>query len=128
MADQNVCAFTGRLTRDPELRHTQSGDPVASFSIAVNGWKDGDVTYLRCSCWGKQAKALEQHFRKGDPIAVNGRLKLNRWEKDGQKREQHELDVRDWSFTQGKPKQGGGTPSPDTWGGPDNFATDETPF
>lgn len=127
MADQNVCAFTGRLTADPQLRHTAGGDPVATFSLAINGWRDGEVTFLRCACWGKQATALEKHFAKGDPIAVSGRLKLNRWQdKEGQKREQHELEVRDWSFTQGRKQQ---EPQPVQGGGWDQGSMgDQTPF
>lgn len=68
--------IAGRSTKAAELRRTQSGDPVLSFSVAVDdgyGQNKGTV-YFDCSVWGKRGQSLEQHIQKGTPITVNGEL------------------------------------------------------
>lgn len=129
MSDLNNLSIGGRLTRDPELRHTQSGTPVCKFSIASNGWKDDDVCFVDCTAWGKSAEALHKHVKKGDPVIVAGKLELERWEKDGAKHQRHSINVRDWHFASA-PKRGDqpATQPADGWGGGDGFAKDETPF
>jgi len=83
--DLNHCVFIGRLTRDPELRHTTGGDAVCTFSIAVNGYKEDEVCYITIESWGKSAENANKFLSKGSQVCVEGSLKQDRWEKDGKK-------------------------------------------
>lgn len=69
--------IAGNVGKDAELRTTQGGDPVLSFSVAVDNGKDRDgnrrSTWYDCSLWGKRAESLAPHIRKGDRLAVTGR-------------------------------------------------------
>ena len=91
-SDINTVTIVGRLTRDSELKFTNSGAAVASMSIAVNrSRKDGDQwveepNFFDISLWGKRSESLNQYLTKGTRIAVSGELQQNRWEQDGQKR------------------------------------------
>ena len=92
-SDINVVTLTGRLGRDPEVRYTQTGTAVATLSVAVNGrvkrdgeWTD-EVDWVRVVAWKGTAEACERYLRKGDQVAVSGRLHENKWEtREGQKR------------------------------------------
>lgn len=90
-SDLNSVILVGRLTRDAELSYLQSGTAVAAISIAVNrSRKEGDqwineVNYFDVSYFGKAAEAVKSYLTKGKQIAVQGSLKQDRWEKDGQK-------------------------------------------
>lgn len=93
MASLNKVLLIGRLTRDPEKRSTPSGMAVAELGLAVNrrykannGEDREEVCYVNVTVWGKQAETCGEYLRKGSPIFVEGRLKLDEWEKDGQKR------------------------------------------
>ena len=91
MPNLNKVMLMGNLTRDPELRHTPSGTPVADFGLAINRrYKDGhgelqeEATFVDITAWGRQAEVLQEYVRKGDPLFVEGRLRLDEWEaKDG---------------------------------------------
>lgn len=80
----NITNLTGRLTKDPELRTTQSGKTVANFTLAVNrrfksqGQPDAD--FFRCQAWGKTAEVLHQYTHKGSQIGVTGRLQNRSYE------------------------------------------------
>lgn len=74
-------SLSGNLTRDPELRYTQSGRPVTSFSIAVNErvmneetgeWEDTEPEFFKCTAWGQQAENIAAYLRKGDRIVAVG--------------------------------------------------------
>ena len=87
----NNIAIMGRLTREPEIRRTQSGTAVASFTIACerdfsnNGEKETD--FIDCVAWKNTADFIGKYFTKGNMIAVNGRLTTRRWQdKDGRNR------------------------------------------
>jgi single-strand DNA-binding protein len=90
----NKVTFLGNLTRDPELRYTPSGVPVVQFGLASNRrWKDRntgevkeEVCFVDVEMWNKQAETANEMLKKGKPCIVEGRLKLDQWEKDGQKR------------------------------------------
>lgn len=85
----NIIVLTGRLTRDAELKYTQSGKAVASFGLAVNdGFGDKQKTYfINCSIWDKGAENLANLTHKGSKIAVNGKLTSRNYEaNDGSKR------------------------------------------
>lgn len=95
----NCCIEQGRFTSDPEVRHTQSGKAVVSFTIAVNGYRDGDVTFVDCTAWDKTAEFIGQYFRKGQEIIVRGELQQREWTtKDGEKRKRTEVNVREAYF------------------------------
>lgn len=81
----NNVSLIGRLTRDAEMKYTQSGDAIASFTIAVNGMGKDEVHFIDCEAWKKTAELIQKFFTKGSQIAVEGRLKQDRWEKDGKK-------------------------------------------
>ena len=84
----NKAILMGRLTRDPELRHTNSGTPVCSFSIAINnGYGENQTTdFINCVAWNKQAEFVERNFSKGKMIIVVGRIQTRTWEgTDGKK-------------------------------------------
>lgn len=90
-SDINSVVILGRLTRDAELRYLNSGTAVASISIAVNrSKKDGDqwiseANFFDVSYFGKGAEGIKPYLTKGTQIAVQGSLRQDRWEKDGQK-------------------------------------------
>ena len=90
-SDINSVVIVGRLTRDAELRYLNSGTAVASISIAVNrSKKDGDqwiseANFFDVSYFGKGAEGIKPYLTKGTQIAVQGSLRQDRWEKDGQK-------------------------------------------
>ncbi len=90
--DINVVMLVGRLTRDAELKYTNTGTAVCNFSLAVNRrkrsgeqWTD-EVSYFDIVLWGKQGEAIHQYLGKGKQVAVSGELRQDRWEQDGQNR------------------------------------------
>jgi len=92
MPNVNIVILAGHLTRDPELKYTPSETAVCSFGLAINhGWKgkDGEdkteVCFIDVVMFGKRAETLNKYFKKGGAILVQGRLKLDQWEKDGRK-------------------------------------------
>jgi single-strand DNA-binding protein len=93
MASFNKVILLGNLTRDPELRHIPNGTGVTDVSIAVNDrrktptgeWVE-EVTYVDVTLWGRTAEIACEFLSKGSPLLVEGRLKLDSWETDGQKR------------------------------------------
>lgn len=94
MTDINTCVLIGRITRDlneKSFAYTSGGTARANISIACNrSRKQGDqwvdeVSYFDVTIWGKQAESLKPYLTKGKQIAVEGYLKQERWEKDGQK-------------------------------------------
>lgn len=88
MALNNV-SIMGNLTRDPEMRYTQSGKGVCNISIAnnrvytANGEKKTEVSYFDVEVWGVVAENCVKYLKKGRGVIVEGRLKQDRWEKDG---------------------------------------------
>lgn len=77
----NQIIVYGRLTADPEIRQTQNGNAVCSFTVAVDRpkTKDGNQTadFIKCNCWNKTADMVSKYFAKGKPIMVTGRLQNN---------------------------------------------------
>ena len=93
----NRIILMGRLTRDPELRQTQSGTPVCSFTLAVDRrvGKDQELKadFIDCVSWNKAADFVKRYFVKGQMMAVEGRLQLRDWtDSDGHKRRNAEVD------------------------------------
>ncbi|HOV93497.1 MAG TPA: single-stranded DNA-binding protein [Spirochaetales bacterium] len=92
MRDINVVVLVGRLTRDSELKYTKSGMPIARFSIAVNRsrkqddqWVD-ETSFFEVDYWGKGAEAINKYLTKGQQVAIEGELRQDRWDQDGQSR------------------------------------------
>lgn len=92
MASYNRVILVGNLTRDIELRYIPSGTAVAEIGLAVNDRvKRGDqwveeATFVDVTLWGRDAEVANQYLNKGSSLLIEGRLKLDQWEKDGQKR------------------------------------------
>jgi single-strand DNA-binding protein len=89
MVSFNRVVLAGNLTRDPELRFTNNGVPVASFSIAVNRVrsKSEAVDFFNVSAWRELGERIANYKKKGDPILVEGRLQYRTWQaQDGTKR------------------------------------------
>ncbi len=91
MASYNRVVLVGNLTRDVELRYTPAGTAVTDISLAVNErikrndqWTE-EVNYFDVTLWGRTAEVAGEYLSKGSPILIEGRLKQDRWEKDGQK-------------------------------------------
>ena len=83
----NKVMLMGRLTRDPELRHTNTNQvAVVSFGIAVDRRfqkdKEKETDFFNVTAWGHTAEFVERNFTKGQPIALDGRLQLDRWNED----------------------------------------------
>lgn len=105
MAGFNKVILIGHLTRNPELRYTPNGTPVASFGLGVNRkWKQGDdmkedVCFIDIVTFGKQAEHCGQYLTKGNGVIVDGRLQQRRWQtEDGQKRSKHEILAQTVTF------------------------------
>ena len=103
MANDTVLTVIGNLTADPELRFTQSGVAVASFTIAStprtfdrqsNEWKDGEALFMRCSIWRDAAENVASSLEKGARVVAQGRLKQRSFtDKEGNNRTVIEMDV-----------------------------------
>ena len=112
----NKIILMGRLTRDPELRRTQSGPAVTSFSLAVdrdfkgqNGEKETD--FIDIVAWRNTAEFVSKYFTKGRMAVVEGRLQIRDWtDKDGGKRRSAEVVADNVYFGDSKPAEGSNAP------------------
>ena len=101
----NKVILMGRLTKDPELRHTNSGTPVTSFSIAINnGYGEKQQTdFVNCVAWNKTAEFVTKNFTKGKMIIVIGRISTRSWEtQDGKRAYVTEVTANEVSFGESK--------------------------
>lgn len=120
----NRTIMMGRLTRDPELRHTQSGTAVCSFSIACdrdfkNASGEKDTDFFDCVAWRQTAEFVSQYFTKGRMAAVTGRLQNRSWtDNEGNKRRTTELIIDNIYFGDSKPKDAGAGEPPAYGGDP----------
>lgn len=123
MQDLNSVVLEGNLVRDPEVRFTPNGNPVASFAIAVNkqfvqnGEKKESVSYIDIVVWGKQAEHCGQYLSKGSKVIVEGSLEQRRWDdkSTGEKRSKLEVVAKPFGVKfRSKPKDNGqGEPMPE---------------
>lgn len=104
----NRITIVGNLTRDPELKYGTSGTAICNMTVAVNEkvkrgekWED-ETTFLRVVVFGVQAENCEKYLSKGRGVLVDGRLKINKWEKEGVKRETPEIVANTVRFLPGK--------------------------
>lgn len=109
----NRCIFMGRLTKDPEIRYTQSAEPVAvaRFSIAVDrNYQKGDnkvTDFFEVEAWRQKAEFAEKHLKKGQLICVEGSFQQQQWEdKNGNKRTGYRLAADNIYFAEGKKQDG----------------------
>ncbi len=100
MANFNRVILAGNLTRDPELRYTPKGTAIARIGMAINrSWKNDagetkeEVTFVDVDAFGRQAEVIAQYMRKGRPLLIEGRLKLNQWEDKNTHQKQSKLTV-----------------------------------
>lgn len=92
MADFNKVILLGNLTRDPEVRYIPSGTAVGELGLAVNrrfraadGQQHDETCFVRITVWGRQAETCGEYLKKGSQVLIDGRLKYDQWEKEGQK-------------------------------------------
>src|ERR1700722_6275892 len=114
-ASLNKVLLMGNLTRDPEVRYTPKGTAVGDLAIAINDSykaQDGSiketVTYVDIEVWGRQAETCKQYLTKGRPVFVEGQLRLDQWEQDGQKRSKLKGRADRVQFLGSPPGGGGG--------------------
>ena len=123
----NKVILLGRMARDPEVRFTQGNEPTAvcRFSIAVerpysSKHKEGDATadFINCVCFGKRGENINQYFRKGNRIAVQGRLQVSTYtDQQGNKRYSTDVVVEEFEFVESRNEsanssEGGFNPAP----------------
>jgi single-strand DNA-binding protein len=113
VADLNHVVLIGRLTRDAELKYTANGQAVCKFSIAVNRrrkngdqWED-EANFFDIVVWGRQGEALNQYLVKGKMVGVDGELRQDRWQQDGQNRSKVEIVAAYLQLLGGNPGGGG---------------------
>jgi len=106
MANFNRVILAGNLTRDPELRYTPKGTAVARIGMAINRtWKSEtgetkeEVTFVDIEAWGRQGEVIAQYVKKGRPLLVEGRLRLDQWEDKNTHQKQSKLKVILESFS-----------------------------
>ncbi len=134
MPNLNRVFLMGNLTRDVELKTIPSGQQVANLALAINRrWRDPngqdreEVTYVDCEAWGKTAETMAKYLAKGRPVFIEGRLKLDQWEKEGQKFSKLRIVVEEFQFIDSKPGGGGGGGGNSEGGGYSRPATRSTP-
>ena len=117
MANFNKVILAGNLTRDPELRYTPKGMAIAKFGLAINRtWKSEsgeskeEVTFVDIDAFGRTAENIGQYFKKGRPILIEGRLKLDQWDdkQTGAKKSKLAVVLETFSFLDSKQGGGGG--------------------
>ena len=122
MANFNKVILAGNLTRDPELRYTPKGLAIAKLGLAVNrrwtneaGEQKEDVLFVDVDAFGKQAETIGQYLRKGRPILIEGRLRLDTWDdkQSGQKKSKLGVVLETFQFLDSGNREGGagGAPS-----------------
>ncbi len=116
MPNFNKVYLMGNLTREPELRQTPSGTAVCQFGLAVNriynsssGERQEETTFVDVEAWGRQAETISKYVSKGNPLFVEGRLKLDSWEnKEGEKRSKMKVVLENMQLISQRGEGGGG--------------------
>jgi single-strand DNA-binding protein len=123
MASYNRVILVGNLTRDIELKYTPGGTAVTDIGMAMNDrrksangeWVD-ETTFVDVTLWGRTAEVASEYLSKGSPILVEGRLKLDTWETDGQKRSKLRVVCDRMQMLSGGGGGGGARPRPSSSG------------
>lgn len=119
----NSCNFVGRLCNDPELRRTQDGTPVCSYSLAVKrpGVKD-TTDFIDFVSWRQSAEYLSQYGHKGDVVAATGALQPRSWtDKDGNKRKAFEVVTTNVELLSSKKAEGNTTQNQNSYQGGNSY-------
>jgi single-strand DNA-binding protein len=119
MSSFNRVILLGNITRDPEVRTTATGHTICKLGLATSrqySTRDGErreeTTFVDVDCFGKQAEVIAKYMRKGRPLMVEGRLKLDQWEtNDGQKRSKLGVVLENFQFVGGNPDSNSGNSS-----------------
>ncbi len=127
----NHIVLMGRLTRDPELRYTQSQTPVASFSLAVDRdfgrGEEKQTDFIDCVAWRQTGEFVSKYFQKGSMAVVSGRLQIRGWtDRDGNKRRSAEVVVDNVYFGESKRREGESRDNygpRDSYGSRDNYSS-----
>ncbi len=108
----NYVFLLGNLTRDPDLKYLPNGTPVANFGLAINnswidkqGTKKDDVCFVEITVWNRQAETANEFLRKGSLVFIEGRLKFDTWELEGQKRSKLSVVAQRIQFLGSPPKK-----------------------
>jgi len=115
MPNLNKVMLMGNLTRDPELRYTPNNTAVANLGLAINrryksgeGEQKEETTFIDCEAWGRTAEVINQYLKKGRPVYIEGRLKLDQWQdKDGGNRSKLKVVVETFEFIDSRGGGGG---------------------
>ena len=114
MPNLNKVMLMGNLTRDPEIKYTPKGTAIANFGIAINrtytpegGEKREEVTFIDLEAFGRTAEVIGEYFKKGRPIFIEGRLKLDQWDDKTTGKKQSKLRVVVESFEFLASREGG---------------------
>lgn len=110
----NRAIISGNLTRDAELRQTQSGMPVMSLGVAVNDRRRNQQTgewedypnFIDCTMFGARAQSICQYLTKGTKVSIEGKLRWSQWERDGQKRSKIEIVIDEIEFMSSRNSSG----------------------
>ena len=116
MANYNKVILLGNMTRDPQLNYLPSHTAVVEFSLAVNrtykkqdGSQGKETCFVDCQMFGKRAEVINKYLHKGDPLFIEGRLKLDSWQdKEGNKRSRLRVFVENFEFMGAGKGQGSG--------------------
>ncbi len=139
MASVNKVILIGNLGRDPEVRFTQGGTPVANFTMATterwndpSGEKKEKTEWHKVVVWGKQAEIAGEYLKKGRPVYIEGSLQTREWtDRDGNKRYTTEVKAYNMQFL-GRPDDrgasAGAAPAEDMGEPAGGFAEDDIPF
>jgi single-strand DNA-binding protein len=116
MASYNRVILVGNLTADPELRYIPSGTAVTDLRLAVNDRRKNangewieETTYVDVTLWSRQAEVASEYLNKGSSVLIEGRLKLDTWEKDGKKNSKLRVVGERMQMLGGRGGGGGGT-------------------
>lgn len=127
----NRVILAGYLGRDPDLSYSTSGKPLAKTSLAVSrgkaDGKDRGTDWIDLVFFGKTAEVVVEYAHKGDPLLVEGSLRINNYEKDGEKRRSINVTVMNVQFLKPKDKNGPGSGGPDKQA-PEPAQEDDVPF
>ena len=133
----NKVVLCGRLTADPELKQTQTGITVVSFSLAINrrATKGADGTYnsqadfINCTAWRQQAEFISRYFKKGSSLCITGSIQQNTWtDNNGQKRNDYRVVVDEAMFVDSRADSvNSSSYVPDAYGSPSFSSGAEAP-
>ena len=124
----NNCVFVGRLVADPTIKKTSNDLVIGDFTIAVDREVKGKTDFVRCTAWRQTAEFVAKYFRKGNMIAVTGRMENNSYEYEGKKRDSWGLNVQSVSFCMTKGDTGETKPIGVTWEDLPDESEDSLPF